>query len=157
MSGFMNIIHTVGVDPRAWIVLALFAARAIWSIVSLSRVSARAGAVSAAATSDSDRMLSWRFPATMVVGIALAIIGLFRLSHGAAQPAFALFLLLLGVYLFTTEPVRRQIAIAELRLREATGGPGEDVAITDYRESQLRLIVIEVLIVAVLLAGMLTL
>ena len=52
MSGFMNIIHTVGVDPRAWIVLALFAARAIWSIVSLSRVSARAACGSPLQPSD---------------------------------------------------------------------------------------------------------
>jgi hypothetical protein len=159
MSGFMNIIHAIGVDPRAWIVLALFAARAVWTVVVFARCPMRAGDFEASSLGPalSGRVLSWRFIATMVLGIILAVAGLFRLNHGAAQPAFALFLLLLGVYLFTTEPVRRQIAMAEKRVRETTDTPGEASAIANLREAHMKLVAFELTIVGVLLVGMLTL
>lgn len=155
----MNIIHAIGADPRAWIVLGLFAARAIWSAAMLARhrLAAENTDVADMAPALTRRMLSWRFVPIMLLGIALAVIGLFRLSHSAAQPAFTLFLLLLGVYLFTTEPVRRQISLAEKRVRDAPSEAAKESAIADLRESHVKLVAFEVTIVAVLLIGMLAL
>ncbi len=156
MSAFMNIFNTVGTDPRAWIVLALFAARALWSLVELARCPVVAGRADAASMTPT-RQMKGRFPVLMILGITLSIVGLFKISLGAPQPALALFLLLLGVYLFITEPVRRQIAVAEQRVADAAGGPGEAVAATDLRESHIRLVSMEFAIVILLLVGMLAL
>ena len=156
MSGFMNIIHAIGSDPRAWVVLALFAARALWSVVSYYRcptVCREQARIKREKMGD----YTWRFVPAMLIGITLAVLGLFRLSHGAASPGVALFLLILGVYIFTTEPVRRQIFQAERKAADETGGPGENIAMADLRETHVKLLLMEFTIVALLLFGMLAL
>ena len=100
---------------------------------------------------------SWRFLLVMVTGIVLAVFGLFQLAEHGAEAPLALFMLILGVYLFTTEPARHQVQDAERRVLETSDGPAEqrELSASLLRGSHFRLISIEVGIVAMLLAGVL--
>ena len=66
-------------------------------------------------------------------------------------------LIVLGVFLFTTEPVRHQIGDAQRRVVIASGGPKEDVAVGDLRATHRRRITLEFAIVGLLLLGVVAL
>ena len=122
MTGLDNILEVIAHHPMTrWLLLAM-ALRAVWSVVCWRRCaeSAAPAPTEAAETIEARRQARWRhshrFAALMVVGIALAIMGLFRLAkEGDAAPA-SLLMLVVGIYLFTTEPVRHQLADARDRV-----------------------------------------
>ncbi|SET32033.1 hypothetical protein [Oceanicella actignis] len=157
MDGLMNILKAIGDEPLArWIALA-FALRAVWSVVMWRRCpllcgeAARLGPEAAAARRGAFDH-SWRFLLVMLTGIALAVGGLFRLAQNGADAPGALLLLILGVYLFTTEPARRQIQDAESAYLAATaeGPERREVAAAILRDSHVKLVAIEVGIAALL-------
>lgn len=129
MNDFIQIIETIGADPRAWLVLGLFALRAVYSIVIYFRCPLCWSAKLVADPEEAQRRInsksggSMRFFLLMVTGIVLAVVGLFMLADGV-KPTIALFLMVLGAFLFMTEPIR--LRINDARLRVISAGENED-------------------------------
>ena len=162
MNGLMNIIDVIGADPMAKWVVAALGLRALWTIIAWRKCPLARGtdALTPQQARDMRQQAfahSWRFLLVMVTGIVLAVFGLFQLAEHGAEAPLALFMLILGVYLFTTEPARHQVQDAERRVLETSDGPAEqrELSASLLRGSHFRLISIEVGIVAMLLAGVL--
>lgn len=160
MNGLTNILHVLGSHPATkWVVLAL-ALRALWTVVAwrrcpLVRGSAQIDAATAAKAADSDGK-KLRFVSVMLVGIALAVTGLFRLAAGGEAAPFALFVLTGGIYLFTTEPVRRTLINAQNRVIAATtqGAEAQALSVAMLRDTHVKLVAVEVGIFALIALGM---
>ena len=158
MGGLDNIFEVLGTEPLArWLALAL-ALRAAWTLARWRRSAVRAEAAAGPALSPEEaaaiearREAPWRhsarFYVVMVLGIGLALAGLFTLAaQGDAAPG-ALALLLVGIYLFLTEPVRHAVADARdrLALTRLRGDPGAVAyALTLLRAARRDLALIEV-------------
>lgn len=134
MGGLENIFDVIGSHPYAkWLALA-FALRALWTLIvwrrcELLRRAAAAGAGDGSRTETLEvierrRQEPWRhsarFLAVMVAGLGAAIYGLFKMAGAGEAAPHALVLLMGGMYLFLTEPIRHQITDAEDRLAAAT-------------------------------------
>jgi hypothetical protein len=89
----------------------------------------------------------------MVTGIVLAIYGLIAIARHGDDAPLALMLLALGIYVFLTEPVQRQIADAEDRAALAARDPQSEayaLSVSMVQGSQLNLLMIDVAGVLVL-------
>lgn len=157
MGGLGNIFEVLGAEPLArWLALAL-ALRAAWTLARWRGAAGRAEATGpvlsaeAAAAIEARRAAplrhSARFHAVMVLGIGLALAGLFTLAARGDEAPGALALLLVGMYLFLTEPVRANIADARDRLaltRRAGDPQATAYALTLLRAARRDLALIEV-------------
>ncbi len=175
MDGLANILEVIGTDPMAKWVLLAFGLHALWSVVAYFRcplcaasgrfqVRQRAAAIRKVdgleeATMGHDGSVSaWRFLLVMVAGIVLAVMGLFKLAKYGADAPIGFFLLVLGVYLFTTEPARRQVAEAlrqALTVQPSAPPERKALSVAILRDSRRKLVAIEVGLVTLMLAAML--
>jgi hypothetical protein len=125
MGGLANIFEVLGSHPLAkWLAVA-FALRAAWTLMVWRRCAALrttgAGAEETVEAIERRRQAPWRhsarFLVVMVGGLTLAVVGLFSLAKAGAP--VGLIMLVAGLYLFLTEPIRLQIIDAEDRLASA--------------------------------------
>ena len=130
MGGLDNIFAALTHPLAKWVALA-FALRALWSLVSWRMCPVASGREDVAkyngfgAKRQALWRHSWRFFIIMIAGIALSVTGLFKLATYGGDAPLGLFLLVLGIYLFTTEPVRMQILDAEDRIVDILRGGGD--------------------------------
>ena len=154
MDGLSNILDVIGQDPLArWLLLAM-AVRTGWSLVCWQRCPTERLRISGEALEaiEARRQAVWRHSArfllVMLTGILLAIAGLFKLSLGGDGGAIALIMLVGGMYLFMTEPVRLTINDCEERVH-ATAIRGDmeshQAALAMLRGSHTYLVLIEVI------------
>lgn len=148
-SGLANIFEALGNHWAApWVALGL-GLRAIWSIIAWRRCPAALAAPAPDAprvsfqAALSERKAKLRFTAVMVGGIALSVWGLLRLAAAGAEAPAALIGLVLGLYLFTTEPARRVIDICRIRATEMAGRQGHDDALANLRDAHVKLVGLE--------------
>ncbi|MGM0583358.1 MAG: hypothetical protein ACQEUZ_01735, partial [Pseudomonadota bacterium] len=100
MSGLGNILEVISGHPLAkWLALLLFL-RAAWTLVAWRRCMARMDAdrpPEAPEVIEARRQALWRpsarFAVVMVAGVALAVMGLFRLAEAGTEAAPALLML----------------------------------------------------------------
>jgi hypothetical protein len=142
--------------PVAWGIVAVVALRAGWSLVSFFRcpVLRHADAIDAAtarAMAADPHVRSPRFLATMVVGLALSIGGLYALRTPEAGP-LALAAIVFGVFLLIVEPSR--LSVEENSRRAAAArleGPDALAFATErLRASHLERLAIEIAMAALL-------
>ena len=166
MNGLSNILDVIGQDPLTrWLLLAM-AIRTGWSLICWRRCpSARMKLTNEALEAiEARRQALWRhsarFLVVMLAGIVLAVAGLYQLSRAGDGAPVALIMLVGGMYLFMTEPVRRSIADSEERVH-ATGLRGNadahQAALAMLRGSHTYLVAIEVLATLALGLAMLAL
>lgn len=178
MEGLANILEVIGSEPMAKWVLLAFGLHALWSVVAYFRCplcssSGKFGVRQRAASiRDKDMRMaedgsfghdgsfnSWRFLLVMLAGILLAVIGLFKLAKYGADAPIGFFMLILGVYLFTTEPARRQVAEAlryALSLDPSAPSERKALGVALLRDSRRKLVAIEVGIVTLMFVGMMS-
>lgn len=137
MGGLANIFEVLGSHPLAkWLAVAL-ALRALWTLFlwrrsAVLRIAGAANRAETVETIERRRQAPWRHSARFLVvmlgGLGLAVGGLFALARAGAP--VGLILLVAGLYLFLTEPIRHQIADAEDRLAGAVkSGDAEATAL----------------------------
>lgn len=158
MFGLDNILEVIESDPLTRWLLAAMALRAAWSVVCWRKCRlSGAAADDALEVIEARRQALWRhnmrFLLIMLAGISLAVAGLFGLARGGADHPVALVMLVGGMYLFMTEPVRLQIQDAEDRV--AASALRGDVEAHRFSQSMLRgshlhLVMIEVGVVVAL-------
>ncbi len=159
MNGLTNILDVLGNHPATkWVALAL-ALRALWTVIAWQRCplihdAAPADAGAKAARSAAGQM--WRFVGLMLAGIALAVLGLFGLAKEGEAAPIALFMLAGGIYLFSTEPARRNLTEAQNRVIAAATQPREarEHCISMLRDTHVKLVGVEVGILALIVLGM---
>ena len=137
MGGLGNIFEMFGHPLAKWLAVA-FALRAVWTFVAWRRCALLRGAAvpgpEAVEMIEQRRQALWRhngrFALIVVSGLALAIYGLLTLARAGDEAPLALVALVAGMYLFLSEPIRRQIQDVEDRLAVA-------VARADAEEQEL--------------------
>ena len=107
-----------------------------------------------APTTTFTRMQDLRFGGVMLAGIALASWGLLRLGRDGADGAFAVLALVLGMYLFSTEPVRRSLDAAQRRVRQTMNTALHTDSVAMLRGAHVKLVAWEICIFALVLLGM---
>jgi hypothetical protein len=152
MVSFRNLCD----DPVAWGVIGLIAIKAFASVMTYTRCPLLRNPLSLS-PEDAEAMVhrrvlhSPRFLALMILGILLAIGGLYTVSD-PAYGALGLAAIVIGAFILIVEP--SQLSIEENQLRVAAVGckPGEamDLAMDRLRWSHLERIAIEVALAAAL-------
>lgn len=154
MDGLANILGVIGDDPLTrWLLLAM-ALRTGWSLICWRRCPSQNVRISNEALEaiEARRQALWRhsarFLVVMIAGIVLAIAGLYQLAMKGDGAPVAMIMLVGGMYLFMTEPVRQTIADAEDRVH-TTGIRGDSdahaAALSMLRGSHTYLVAIEVI------------
>lgn len=120
MTMLIHELALVAESPLAWIAIAVLAAFALWQLWHWYRCPLlvdRAGVDRETAQAALDAPLADgpRFFLAMIAGIALTLTGLSFIA-GGIYPVTAFYLLLAGVFVIQTEPARRQLREAELRV-----------------------------------------
>lgn len=154
-SGLANIFLTLGHHPAAkWLAL-LLGLRAVLTLVAWRRCPLSHGACLRAPQVRNPRLSAkMRFGAIMASGIALSVWGLLRLAREGAEAPLALLALVLGIYLFTTEPVRRGLDEARNRVVQGLNGPGHADNVAMLRDTHVKLVAVELAIFALFALGM---
>ena len=140
--------------PVAWVILGAVALRAAWSVVSffkcpvLRHVEAIDAATARAMASD-PHIRSPRFLATMLVGLALSIGGLYALKTPEAGP-LALAAIVFGVFLLIVEPSRLSV---EENTRRAAAARLEGPEAVAFATERLRASHIERLAIEIAMAA----
>ena len=125
LSGVAVLKH----DWRAWVVLGLVALKALFSVWMYFRCPYACGR-RAPTTEEISAAKAYRFTAPqsflllMLAGIGLAIAGLYLLNNPERAP-LALGLLVLGGFIFSSEPNRLAVKSAMTDVIATAGDPGE--------------------------------
>ena len=155
MAGLGNIFEMFGHPLAKWLAVA-FALRAVWTLVAWRRCAALLGSgeippPEALEMIEQRRQALWRhngrFALIVTAGLALAIYGLLKLAYAGADAPHALVMLVAGLYLFLSEPIRRQIQDVEDRLALAAGRgdlEGQEMARAMLNGNQVNLVLIDV-------------
>jgi hypothetical protein len=159
MNGLTNILDVLGNHPATkWVALAL-ALRVLWTVFAWQRCPLAHGGAemkAAAEKAKGGERPMMRFVLLMLLGIGLAIAGLFRLAADGDAAPFALFVLTGGIYLFTTEPVRRTLIDAQYRVVASAKLAAEEQAlsVSMLRDTHVKLVAVEIGILALIVVGM---
>lgn len=96
-----------------------------------------------------------RFFVTMLVGIAALVVGLVMIDAGRA-PAYALLMIIAGVFVVQTEPARLRIseAVARVIASEAAGPEQVMIAHKRLRDSHLWFVAVNFVLVVAMVAGL---
>lgn len=145
-------------DWRAWIVMGAVALKALFSLYLYFRCPFACGRKELSEQEIAEAR-AWRFtPPTsflflMMLGMGLAIGGLYLLDD-ARLGALALGLLVLGVFIFLSEPNRLTVRTAMNEVIATTGGPGDSnlLARDNLRSAHRSRALIEIGIVAAVAA-----
>lgn len=158
MEMFMSGVATLSHDWRAWLVAALVALKAAYSLftyfrcpVLCDRVAPNEAEVAAARAYRFTPPRSYLI--TMLLGMSLAIGGLYALSNETYGP-LGLGALVVGIFMFMTEPNRLSVHSAIMGVFAATGEPGDAVAIArdNLRSAHRTRALIELAIAAAVIA-----
>lgn len=153
VGGLTNIFQAFGDDPAARYLALAAGLRALWSLVAWKRCRLAAGEAHARSPLEPRRRI-WRFSVLVILGIALALWGLFELSALGMKAPWALPALAMGMYLFMTEPVRLALFDAERRVEAAVGGPDHRLELVQLRGQHIRLIGMEIGVLLLLTLSM---
>lgn len=131
MQSVLSSFQSLCDDPVAWVLVGLVSAKALFSLVCFTRCPVRrqrrlVDARAAREAFNAPFVHAPRFLGLMLLGIALAIGGLYTLGHPELGP-FALAAMVLGVFLMLTEPSQLGIEDATLRVMAARAEGGEAV------------------------------
>jgi len=129
MEMIVHSVSTLSNDWRAWLVAALVGLKALHSLyISLRCPVMRGTATVTEAMIEEGRNFKLQPPLTfllsMLVGIGLAIGGLYLLNNDTHGPR-ALGVLVIGIFIFTTEPMRLFVNATKMGVFGATGKPGD--------------------------------
>lgn len=137
METLLGNVAALSSDPKAWVVAALVALKALHSIWLYLRCPVMCGSVEI-----TDQMIeearAYRFqPRTsylviMLAGMGLAIGGLYMLNDATYGP-LALVALVVGVFMFITEPARLFVHSAIMGVYATAGGDPEENALARDR------------------------
>lgn len=160
MEMLIGSLSTLGDDWRAWVVAGLVSLKAVISIYYLIRCPVQNG------TFEVPRELAvksaeFKFnpPLTylgmMLLGIGLAVGGLYLLNHPHWGP-LALGIVVIGVFIFMTEPSRLRVNNSRIAVFAATlsGDDAADLARDDLRDAQKQRAMFELTIAAGLIAAL---
>jgi hypothetical protein len=160
-----NVIHSfqrLCDMPVAWALLALFGARALWSIVVFVRCpyvnhAPQIDVIWAREAVNSPNIRSPRFLVTMLAGMALAIGGLYGLQSTDLGP-MALAALLIGMFVLIVEPSHLSVMENTRRVAAArlSSGDDHDFALERLRAAHFERLATEVSL-AILLGALLLL
>ncbi|MGG7567940.1 hypothetical protein ACQ5SO_17435 [Rhodovulum sp. DZ06] len=153
-SGLANIFLTLGNHWAAkWLAL-LLGLRAVWTVIAWRRCPQMRGEGAGMSFNGNERLWKLRFAAVMLLGIGLSVWGLLRLAREGAEAPLALIALVVGIYLFTTEPVRRTLADARKRVHDSVGAPTHANNLSMLRDTHVKLAGAEVSIFLLFALGM---
>ena len=127
MNMLIDELNMLSNDPKSWIVVLLLAGFAVHAIVGLLMCPYAHGKRSFSQEEVSEARLhkfrpGMRFPIMMLLGVALALAGLFMIASGT-RPALALAMLVAGIVIMQTEPARLQLREQKFAVVAATDGP----------------------------------
>lgn len=157
MNDFLDILVRVGSTPMSWGVLALMAAWAMVSVVKYVRCPLVGGRATIS-PADAETALQRRvrhplaYLLAMLVGMGLAIAGLFGLAETESKGTLAFFFLAIGLYVILTMPVRLEIKDAEMRVVAAGSQEARSISTQGLRHTHRRLLQYEFGIVALFAA-----
>lgn len=161
MNMLIDELGKLASDPIAWgaiVLLAGFAAYALWHwrVCPLLHERARIDHAEAAAAIDRPLVDGPRFLLLMLCGIATTVTGLGLIAEGI-HPALAFYLLLAGLFVIQTEPARREIRHAELRVvaAELQGEEAREAALERLRSAHLWLVALHFALLAGAVTGLL--
>ena len=161
MTMLIDELGMLSADPVAWGavgLLAAFAAYAVWhwQVCPLLHERARIDRAEAAAAIARPLVDGPRYLLLMLGGIAATVTGLGFLAEGI-YPAIAFYLLLAGLFVIQTEPARREIREAELRVvaSELQGDDAREAAIERLRSAHLWLVGLHFVLLIGAAAGLL--
>ena len=129
MEMMLTNIAALSADPKAWIVVAAVVLKALFSIYMSQRCPVMRGEIE---ISDDMQAAGKAYKVSpppsflimMVGGIALAIIGLYMLPDPTYGP-LALGALVIGVFMFMTEPTRLFVNASKMEVYATTGAEGD--------------------------------
>lgn len=137
MEMMLTNVAALSSDPKAWVVAAVVAIKALVSIYLSRRCPVMRGEIDV-----SDEMIEEgkaykvspppSFLIIMLVGIALAVVGLYMLPHPIYGP-LALGALVVGMFMFMTEPTRLFVNASKMEVFASTGAPGDANALARDR------------------------
>lgn len=147
-------LHDLCSMPIAWAIFAAVALRAAWSVVGffqcpIVRKSAVSDPHGARARLQRKVLHSWRFLFAMLIGMALAIGGLYALRMPDVGP-LALAAIVFGVFILIVEPSRLSVEENTLRVSAASldGPAAYRVALDRLRAAHMERISMEVALAA---------
>lgn len=155
MNSFIDILQRAGSAPAAWIVLGLLG---VWTAVSLYRLF-RCPIVNANARvtqEEARRRIGAKirhplsFLVLMLIGMVMAIIGLFDLSKPDQDPTLGFLMLVTGLFLTSTLPVRERIKDAEYKVVTAAGDDAKSAQVLALRREHRQLLAYELGILVLL-------
>ncbi|WP_118132659.1 hypothetical protein [Oceanicella sp. SM1341] len=151
MNGFLEVLQRVGATPASWaiIVIAL-----IWASCSLVKLLICPIAncrmpVGEIAPEEAERQVNQRvrhplsFLVLMLLGIGLAVAGLFGLASDLHRGTIAFFMLAVGLFLVLTLPMRQRIRDGELRVMAARDMEGRQLMSSNLRHEHRMLLCYE--------------
>ena len=163
MNTLLDALGGLSASPFAWAGTAILAVMAFTSLYFLFRCpllhkSYQVSPAEAQAAVNRRFIAGWRFFATMSVGLVLTITGLYLLQF-AAEPGIAFMMIVAGIVILQTEPVRLSIRDANNRVIAATcnGGEAGELAYARLRNSHVWLVSVHFLILAAMLVCLLLL
>ncbi|MFK7945540.1 MAG: hypothetical protein AB8B85_21890 [Paracoccaceae bacterium] len=126
MNMLIEELSLLGQDPKSWIVVAVLAVFALHSAVGVFMCPYVKGTLTftqqEVETARAHQFrASWRFALLMLGGIVLMLAGLFMIANGV-KPSLALALLVTGIVLTQTEPLRLQLREQKFVVIAAQGG-----------------------------------
>lgn len=158
METLLDNVAALSTDPKAWVVAALVVLKALHSIWLFLRCPVMCGSIEM-----TEEMISagkaYRieprpsYVAIMVAGVALAIGGLYMLNDTEYGP-LALVALVIGMFMFMTEPSRLFVHVAKMGVfATAAGDPETNALARDrLRSAHLERAMFETIIAAVVVA-----
>lgn len=158
MEMILSNVEALSHDPKAWAVAALVVAKALWSTFMALRCPIMRGSFDVTAELI-DQGRNYRiapppsFMLIMLGGMALATGGLFMLSDTIYGP-LALAAIVVGVFMFMTEPARLFVNGAKMGVFATTGAEGDAnfLARDRLREAYRQRAIYEIVIAAVVVA-----
>lgn len=137
MNMLIEEIQLLASDPKAWIVVLVLAGFAIHSGVSAVMCPYVKGTATFTEADIREARAyqfnaGWRFAVMMISGIVLMLAGLFMIA-GGIKPALALALLVTGIVLTQTEPLRLQIREQKFSVVAAQGAQADVLATAQDR------------------------
>lgn len=127
MNMLIDELNMLSDDPKSWLVVLLLAGFAVHAIVGVLMCpyahGKRAFSDEEVAEARTHKFRpGLRFPVMMMLGVALALAGLFMIASGT-RPTMALAMLVAGILLLQTEPGRLQLREQKFAVVAASGGP----------------------------------
>lgn len=121
MHGFLDILTVVGQDPMSWGVVAILAASTAISLIRyyrcpVARLKITQSPEEAEALLEKKVRHPLSFAVVMIIGITMAIVGLFGLANPESAHPLKFLMLVAGLFVVLTWPLRYSIRDSEARV-----------------------------------------